>query len=70
MEHKNYKCPKCENKTFDKDEMSATGGTFTRLFDIQNRRFISLSCQRCGYTEFFKKPKGKAWENILDFFTG
>jgi predicted nucleic-acid-binding Zn-ribbon protein len=69
MEHKNYQCPRCENRSFETDEMSTTGGAFTRIFDIQNRRFITISCSKCGYTELFRKPKGKTWENILDFFT-
>lgn len=37
MEHINYKCPKCGNRTFNTDEFRATGGMFTKLFNIQNK---------------------------------
>ena len=69
MEHKNYQCPKCEHRHFTTDEMATTGGALTRIFDIQNRRFLTMSCDKCGYTELFKKPKGTTLGNILDFFT-
>lgn len=69
MHHPKYTCAKCGNRDFEKDEMSTAGGAMTRIFDIQNRRFITLSCTKCGFTELYKKPKGKTWENILDLFT-
>ena len=64
----NYTCPKCGNKQFELDEMAATGGGLTKFFDIQNKRFTTVTCQRCKYTEFYKAESSMIG-NIFDFFT-
>ncbi|MDA1197394.1 MAG: zinc ribbon domain-containing protein [Nanoarchaeota archaeon] len=48
--------------------MRAAGGFWSKIFDIQNKKFQSISCTNCGYTEFYKKGK-KSGENIIDFLT-
>ncbi|WP_412987428.1 zinc ribbon domain-containing protein [Pontimicrobium sp. IMCC45349] len=63
-----YQCPKCNNKTYETDQMQATGGTFSKLFNIQNKKFTSVTCTRCTYTEFYKAPTSRL-TNIFDFFT-
>lgn len=68
MQNLNYKCPKCSNTTFEVDQMQATGGTFTKLFNIQNKKFTSVTCKRCTYTEFYKGSTSSLG-NIFDFFT-
>lgn len=64
----NYTCPKCHNKTYDVSEMRATGGTLSKIFDVQNRKFTSVTCKKCTYTEFYK-AKTSALSNIFDLFT-
>lgn len=64
----NYRCPKCSNTTCDVDQMQATGGTFSKLFNIQNKKFTSVTCKKCTYTEFYKASTSKL-SNIFDFFT-
>ncbi len=54
MEKKHYICPKCNNGVFESDQFQATGGNFAKMFDIQNKKFITISCKRCGYTELYK----------------
>ena len=68
MENKpvQYVCPKCGNTHFEHDQFQATGGNFTKIFDIQNKRFITVSCTQCGYTEIYKAQTSQGW-NILDF---
>ncbi|RKE98792.1 zinc ribbon domain-containing protein [Ichthyenterobacterium magnum] len=68
MQHRNYKCPKCSNTTYNTDQMQATGGTFSKLFNIQNKKFTSVTCERCTYTEFYKTETSRL-TNIFDFFT-
>ena len=68
MQHKNYKCPKCSNRTYKTDRMQATGGTFSKLFNIQNKSFTSVTCEKCTYTEFYKTSSNKL-TNVFDFFT-
>lgn len=68
MTNANYKCPKCDNRDYTVDEMRATGGTLSKIFDVQNKKFTSVTCSRCSYTEFFK-TKTSAISNVFDFFT-
>jgi predicted nucleic-acid-binding Zn-ribbon protein len=68
MQHRNYECPKCHNRAYNVDQMQATGGLFTKLFNIQNKKFTSVTCTKCTYTEFYKSKTG-ALSNIFDFFT-
>ncbi len=64
-----YTCPKCNNSNYEQGQFQATGGTFSKLFDVQNQKFITISCTNCGYTEIFKRKSGTAG-NVLDFFVG
>lgn len=68
MDNFNYKCPKCGNSQYETDEFRATGGMLTKLMDIQNKRFTTVSCTRCGYTEIYKVDSSMIG-NIFDFFT-
>lgn len=61
-------CPKCGCEEFEKDQFQATGGSFAKIFDVQNKRFITLSCEKCGFTEIYKTTTS-AGMNIFDFFT-
>ena len=64
----NYKCPKCGCTQYESDQFQATGGTFAKIFDVQNKKFITISCSSCGYTELYKSSTSTG-ENILDFLT-
>jgi uncharacterized protein len=64
-----YTCPKCSNTSYEVDEFRATGGAFAKIFDVQNKKFSTVSCTRCTYTEIYKS-KTSALGNIFDFFTG
>ena len=63
---KGYVCPKCGNTSFKRGEMRATGGFLSKLFDIQTKRFITISCKNCGYTEFYATDSSTLG-NIFDF---
>ena len=64
----NYKCPKCGNQSCEVDEMRATGGFLTKIFDIQSKKFTTVTCSRCRYTELFRADSSMLG-NIFDFFT-
>ncbi|WP_142784509.1 zinc ribbon domain-containing protein [Changchengzhania lutea] len=68
MKQINYSCPKCHNNTYDLSEMRATGGRWSKIFDIQNKKFTSVTCKTCTYTEFYK-TKTSALSNVFDLFT-
>lgn len=64
-----WKCPKCDNEDYERDRIQAAGGNLAKFFDIQNKKFITISCKKCGYTEFYK-TKTDPGSNILDFLIG
>ena len=69
MEHKNWKCPKCNHGTFETGQFAATGGGLTKFFNIQNKKFTTVSCSQCKYTEIYQ-TETSALSNVFDFFAG
>ena len=67
MEHDNWECPKCQNRSFETDQFAATGGFMTRFLNIQSKKFTTVTCTRCTYTEIYK-AETSALSNVLDFF--
>ena len=63
-----YVCPKCGNTSFETDTIRTTGGALAKIFDVQNKKFTTLTCTRCKYTEFFRGDTSTLG-NIFDFFT-
>ena len=63
-----YRCTKCDNGTFEQDEIRMAG-KWSRFFDVQNKKFFAVSCERCGYTEIYR-GKGSTAANVLDFLSG
>ena len=64
----NYTCPKCNSKHYKVGEMRATGGRWSKIFDVQSAKFTSVTCEKCSYTEFYK-AKTSALSNVFDLFT-
>ncbi|MFC5279201.1 zinc ribbon domain-containing protein [Halorubrum rubrum] len=60
-------CPKCGSEATETDEIATSGTGLTKLFDVQNRRFVVVSCANCGYSELYK---GQSKGNAIDFFVG
>ena len=67
MEHTHWKCPKCQNQHFDTGQFAATGGGLTKFFNIQSKRFTTVTCTRCSYTEIYRTDTSTL-SNVLDFF--
>ncbi|MEG1500868.1 MAG: zinc ribbon domain-containing protein [Clostridiales bacterium] len=65
MEKIQYICPKCGCNSYENDQFQATGGQFAKIFDVQNKKFITVSCTKCGYTELYKAQNDGGWD-ILD----
>lgn len=60
-------CPKCGGTSVSISEMSATGGMLSRMLDVSYQQFEVVSCDGCGYSEFYKKS-GSLGKNLLDLF--
>ena len=68
MEQLNYTCPKCRNTQYEVGEFRATGGFLSKIFDIQSKRFTTVTCARCRYTEIYRTSSSMLG-NVFDFFT-
>ena len=68
MEKKSFQCIKCGSTEYVADQFQATGGNFAKIFDVQNKKFITVSCTKCGYTELYKTMGSTGWD-VFDFFT-
>jgi len=68
MERQQYLCPKCGSMEYVVDRMRATGGAFAKIFDVQNKKFTTVSCTKCGYTELYR-GRTSGIGNVFDFFT-
>ncbi|KKM90891.1 zinc ribbon domain-containing protein [Pseudoalteromonas sp. AS71] len=69
MRHNNWSCPKCNNNEFDTGEIRVSGGFWSRIFDVQNKKYTAVTCSRCSFTEFYK-GSSSTLGNVFDFFTG
>ena len=68
MKHTKWSCPKCGNVDFETDEFRATGGFLAKIFDVQNKRFSTVTCSHCSYTEIYR-TNSSTLGNVFDFFT-
>ena len=64
----NFHCAKCANQEYETSEFRATGGFLSKIFDIQSRKFTTVTCTRCKYTALYKADSS-ALGNIFDLFT-
>jgi len=64
----NYRCPKCGNTRYETDEFRATGGMLSKVLDVQSKRFTTVCCTQCRYTELYKADSSMLG-NIFDLFT-
>ena len=65
-QQKIWTCPKCESNEYSEDTLTMTGKTWSRFMNIQNRKFLAVTCSKCNYTEFYK-GFSKGWESVIDF---
>ena len=66
---KTFKCLKCGGGDYETGQLRGTGGFWTKIFNIQNRKFVTLTCRHCKFTEFYdQKGDNLTPENVLDFF--
>ncbi len=63
-----YRCDKCGGERYETGVFHAAGGFWSKIFDIQNRRFTTIICGNCRYTEIYQADTGTLG-NIFDFLT-
>lgn len=50
-----YRCPKCDHHRRITGEIRAPGDAVSSAFDVATEKFSYVSCNACGYTEFYRK---------------
>ena len=60
---------RCSGHEFETGEIRVAGGVWSRIFDVQNKKYNAVTCNKCGFTEFYKGDK-TTLGNVFDFFTG
>ena len=63
-----YCCSKCSNTSSSGEEVHLTG-KYGRFFNLQSKKFIAVTCENCGYVDFYRMQSGRAG-NILDVLGG
>ena len=43
MNNPNWACPKCNNTSYETDRFAATGGGFSKIFDVQNEKLAVVN---------------------------
>jgi predicted nucleic-acid-binding Zn-ribbon protein len=64
-----FQCARCGCNTYTRGEARVATSFWGRLFNVESGRFVTASCKRCGYTEFYKSDSSTIG-NILDFLNG
>lgn len=69
MHHDHWQCPKCSNANYEVGEFRATGGQLAKIFDVQNKKFSTVTCSQCSYTEIYR-ASSSTLGNVFDVFLG
>ena len=67
MQGLNFLCAKCGNTRCETSEFRATGGFWTKVFNVQTKRFSTVTCTQCSYTEIYRTESSRLG-HVFDFF--
>ena len=56
----NFHCAKCANQEYETSEFRATGGFLSKIFEIQSRKFTTVTCTRAS-TQRSTRPTAARW---------
>jgi predicted nucleic-acid-binding Zn-ribbon protein len=68
MIHPNYHCAKCDGRDYEISEFRTTGSYLAKIFDVQGKKYSTVTCSRCKYTEIYA-AQSSTLGNIFDLFT-
>ena len=69
MKHDKWSRPKCNEKNYEMGEIRVVGGFWSKIFNVQSKKYSSVSCEQCSYPEFYKSQSSSTMANIFDLFT-
>lgn len=64
-----FHCLRCQGTHHEVGEARIVGGFWSKVFDIQGRKFTTVTCTRCKHTEFFAEDRS-VMSNVFDFLVG
>lgn len=62
-----FVCIRCGHEACEIGEAHVAGGFWSKIFDVEGRKFSTVTCLRCKHTEFYKADRGSL-SNIFDLF--
>lgn len=57
-----YTCPKCGSREYSVSEIRVAGSFFSHISNFGPRRFTTVTCSRCYYTDMYKLPQKRISE--------
>ena len=69
MEEIQFECAKCAGTACDTGEIRSAGSFLSALFNHQGRRFTTVTCTNCKYTDLYQ-TESSGIGKILDVITG
>ena len=68
-ERSHWRCVKCDHHEAEIGQARQSGSALASVFDVEGLKFTRVTCRRCGYTEFYRKPASVVAE-LLDLAIG
>ena len=68
MDISNFESNQCHHRGCDIGKIRTVGGFCSKTFDMQNRKFSTVTCGRCSYTELYAAD-GSTLGNAFGLFT-
>ncbi|WP_102336393.1 zinc ribbon domain-containing protein [Salimicrobium jeotgali] len=62
-------CVKCGSTKAGMKEVTMNGPGVSKMFDTESNDFIVVSCENCGYSEFYDRNVSEDY-NVFDLFFG
>ena len=63
-----FSCVKCNKTEYKQGEIRTTGSGISRFLNLQNQKYATIACVKCGYTELYRMD-GSGIGNILDLIS-
>lgn len=67
MNNQQEGCVKCGHCQASERRVSMSGSGLSKMFDIEHNNFIAITCENCGYTEFYSDVNNRGMD-FLDLF--
>lgn len=69
MQQTPFSCIKCSNSQCEVGEFRAAGGFWSKIFNVQGRKFETRTCTQCRFVEIYDAGKSGKGSTVVDFLT-